>query len=677
MIYLYNHNKKLFVKERQILMSEITNNENSTNVEREEANFDGGYTVDDPLAKMIAKYKNEVAKYGEEAESAKIIHKEIPLVNEDNEIISAESDRVIKNEELPVSDSTVKKDTPEDEFGDDDLQKEMEAQDEIEQREREAAIRQHREAKEAEKKRLKAPEYKNPKEMGEAIGFQTDKIAMINRMTQMVLKKYFIKEGEIPEVYPEEGAGNHLTRLQCLGELTAIYEKEGAFITPEFENIILKNWKMNNGQFADEWVKENTSVDENGNIVLDKYRSPENSKESSEESTDEKNNLQSGDNAPVINIFTPDDVSSVTVDIDEEVLGQMNFTNKVNVNVIRVTNEQLFAGKKIIENSDKPGIIRDFTSSSVDVSFTLPASGYRCTMTGINWFDALGIADVAGKNMLDREVEQWSMFYKHMKNVSIGEFDDFEDFLKKTKYVDGSVIMWALLTATTGDEEEFGHTCTNEKCKKDFVVKYNPHSVAHINKDNITDDYFRASKASPGEEALEVFHEMGGHTLYYTLPDSKIIIELSQPSAYDMINKKLRIQDKLRKQMEEEFNEAENQNEYQGAKLQYYMGINQFISSIIIPGSDKNTAAYKYTTWDDMIAILSKLSWKDSNMLSPLMSSLARKFQSPIDMYIENVNCPYCGKHIERLFVTNIQSQLLFNASRRYQNTEINLIETL
>jgi hypothetical protein len=378
-----------------------------------------------------------------------------------------------------------------------------------------------------------------------------------------------------------------------------------------------------------------------------------------------------------INIFTPEDLTSLTVNIDDEVLGEMNFTNKVNVNVIKVSDEEIFAGKKIIENSDKPGIIRDFTSTMSDVEFTLPASGFRATMTGINWFDALGLADVAGKTEQDKAIEQWSMFYKHMKNVSIGEFTDFEDFLKKTKYVDASVIMWALLTATTGDEEEFGYTCTNEKCEKTFAIKYNPHSVAHINESNITDEYFRASKASPGQEALDVFHEMGGHHLYYKLPDSGAILELSQPSAYDMIQKKLRTQDKLQKQLKAEYEEVEDKDSYQGARLQFLMGINQFIDSIIIPGPTENDPKYKYTTWDDIVKILTNLSWKDTNMLSPLMTALAKRFASPIDMYVEDVTCPHCGKHLQRLYITNIQSQLLFNASRRYQNTEINLIETL
>ena len=661
-------------------MSDITNNEYPMNVENEEANVHAENPVNnDPLMKLLEKHKKDVEKHGEEAGSAKVIRKEIPLVNDDNTIMSVESDKVVKNEELPKSDTTSSTSTnDDDEFGDNDLQNKIAEEEAREERERIAAIEEERRRKAEEAKKIvKVPEYKNPQEMGEAIGFQADKIAMINRMTQMVLKKYFIKEGEIPEAYPAEGAGNHLTRLQCLGELTAMYETNGNIITPEFEQIILNNWKMNNGQFAIDWVKDNTSTDENGNIILDQYKLP--SKDNSNEKSQEDNNddTDKKNEGPTINIFTPDDVSSVTVNIDEDALGEMNFSNKVNVNVVHVSNEELFAGKTIVENSDKPGIIREFTSSSSDVSFTLPASGYRCTMTGINWFDALDIADVAGKNLQDREIEQWSMFYNHMRNVSIGEFTDFEDFLKKTKYVDGSVIMWGLLTATTGDEEEFGYTCSNEKCGKDFVIKYNPHSVAHINNDNITDAYFRASKASPGKEALDVYHEMGGHTLWYTLPDSGIIVELSQPSAYDMINTKLRIQNQLQNQMREEAENAENPREYQGAKLQYYMGINQFISSITIPGTTKDSHSYKYTTWNDIVTILGKLSWKDSNMLSPLMAALSRKFQSPIDMYIENVNCPHCGKHIERLFVTNIQSQLLFSASRRYQNTEINLIETL
>ena len=657
-------------------MSEIINNENPMNVESETMNSTKEFNpaTDDALMKLVNQHKNKIAAQGEEAGSAKMIRKEIPLVDDDNKIISVDSDKAITNEKLPVS-----KPTPvdEDEFGDNDLQKEMDAQDARERHEREEAIKAERERKAAEeaKKKANTYAYKDPVEMGEAVGFQADKIAMINRMTQMVLKKYFIKEGEIPETYPAEGAGKHLTRLQWLGELTALYESNGAYITPEFEQIILHNWQMNNGQFADEWIKENTSVDAEGNIVLDKYNNP------SSDNSDDKGTSDGGsyrDKAPMeINIFTPEDLTSLTVNIDDEVLGEMNFTNKVNVNVIKVSNEEIFAGKKIIENSDKPGIIRDFTSTMSDVQFTLPASGFRATMTGINWFDALGLADVAGKTEQDKAIEQWSMFYKHMKNVSIGEFTDFEDFLKKTKYVDASVIMWALLTATTGDEEEFGYTCTNEKCEKTFAIKYNPHSVAHINESNITDEYFRASKASPGQEALDVFHEMGGHHLYYTLPDSGAILELSQPSAYDMIQKKLRTQDKLQKQLKAEYEEVEDKDSYQGARLQFLMGINQFIDSIIIPGPTENDPKYKYTTWDDIVKILTNLSWKDTNMLSPLMTALAKRFASPIDMYVEDVTCPHCGKHLQRLYITNIQSQLLFNASRRYQNTEINLIETL
>ena len=372
-------------------MSEITNND--MNVDKEEITSNDQLEINDPLVKLIQKHKSDVAKYGEEAESVKVIRKEVPLVDDNNTIISVDSDKIMTNEELPIastlsttnsdkvviadkvvpitSDSAVN--TIEDEYGDNDLNEEIAAQEAKEQREREIAIQQKKEEEEAEKRnKTKVPEYKNPQEMGEAIGFQTDKIAMINRMTQMVLKKYFIKEGEIPESYPAEGAGEHLTRLQCLGELTALYEAEGAYITPKFEEIILNNWKMNNGQFAKQWVEENTAVDENGEIILQKK-----AEDTSVSETSQNAKVPSNE-PPTINIFTPDDVSSVTVNIDEEALGEMNFSNKVNVNVIKVSTEDMFAGKKIIENSDKPGIIREFTSSSVDVQCTLPASGYRC-----------------------------------------------------------------------------------------------------------------------------------------------------------------------------------------------------------------------------------------------------------------------------------------------------------
>ena len=231
-------------------MSEIINNENPMDVESETMNSTKEFNpaTDDALMKLVNQHKNKIAAQGEEAGSAKMIRKEIPLVDDDNKIISVDSDKAITNEKLPVSKPTP---TDEDEFGDNDLQKEMEAQDAREQHEREEAIKAERERKAAEeaKKKANTYAYKDPVEMGEAVGFQADKIAMINRMTQMVLKKYFIKEGEIPETYPAEGAGKHLTRLQCLGELTALYEANGAYITPEFEQIILHNWQMDKGKY--------------------------------------------------------------------------------------------------------------------------------------------------------------------------------------------------------------------------------------------------------------------------------------------------------------------------------------------------------------------------------------------------------------------------------------------
>lgn len=608
-----------------------------------------------PLEALLNKHKQATGAEDEKTNtaSAEVMHQDVDIDVDDTPVVNTTPEP--KPLDLPKDIPAVEE---EDIYGTNDLENEMREEDARLAEERKRKLEEKR-AEELANKTAMPAQSLDPEYQKKAVTFQVDKIAMINRMCQMVLKKYKITTGEIPESYPPEETHDKLTRLQCMGEMTEYYENHGAVIDETFEKLLLDNWQMPDGQYACEWIHNGDTTDD-----------------STEETNEARKATEDVDTTPTINIFAPEDASSIVVNIDENMLADLSEEKKVNVKIKRVSEKELISAP-IIENSDKPGIIKPYAPETGDIALTLPISGYRCTVSALNWFEALNLEDVAGKNSADRAIDQWSTIYKHIKNPSIGNFESFEDFLKKTNYLDQEYFMWGLLTATTGDHEEFMNKCSNPKCEKGFLIKYDPHTVAHINKEHLDDDYIKTHEVAPGDEAMKHFNKVQSKRMRYELPESKVIIDIGSPSVYDFINNRLGVLDRLGDQMAKEAQNAGDPN-YRSPRIQLQMTFNLYINSVLIPVTENGVKKYyKYDKWNDILEALDSLSWGDSGILMKLMQTVAEKLASPIDMYIENITCPHCKKHFDKMFIGNIQNQLLFRASRRLENTEISLIETV
>ena len=608
-----------------------------------------------PLEALLNKHKQATGAEDEKTNtaSAEVMHQDVDIDVDDTPVVNTtpEPKPLDPPKDIPVVEE-------EDIYGTNDLENEIREEDARLAEERKRKLEEKRAEAMANKTAMPAQSL-DPEFQKKAVTFQVDKIAMINRMCQMVLKKYKITTGEIPESYPPEETHDKLTRLQCMGEMTEYYENHGAVIDETFEKLLLDNWQMPDGQYACEWIH-------NGDASSD----------DSDENNEARKVNEEVDTTPTINIFAPEDASSIVVNINEDMLADLSEEKKVNVKIKRVSETELISAP-IIENSDKPGIIKPYAPETGDIALTLPISGYRCTVSALNWFEALNLEDVAGKNSADRAIDQWSTIYKHIKNPSIGNFKSFEDFLKKTNYLDQEYFMWGLLTATTGDHEEFMNRCSNPKCEKGFLIKYDPHTVAHINKEHLDDDYIKTHEVAPGDEAMAHFNKVQSKRMRYELPESKVIIDIGSPSVYDFINNRLGVLDRLGEQMAKEAQNAGDPN-YRSPRIQLRMTFNLYINSVLIPVTENGVKKYyKYDKWNDILDALDSLSWGDSGILMKLMQTVAEKLASPIDMYIENVTCPHCKKHFDKMFIGNIQNQLLFRASRRLENTEISLIETV
>jgi hypothetical protein len=295
-------------------------------------------------------------------------------------------------------------------------------------------------------------------------------------------------------------------------------------------------------------------------------------------------------------------------------------------------------------------------------------------MKAINWLDFIKLAAPTSNNPSDVELKKWGVIYKHIKNVSIGEFKDFEDFLRKTKYGDKDLLLWGILVATADDQETLSFKCGNKKCGKSITIPYYPRSVAHIEDDLVDESYKTTHSVAVGKEAIKHFEYVNTKRIRYTLPDTKIIVEASKPSAYTFINEKLPLMDRLYKRYRPNDELANVKlDDSLLAEFEYLSANALGIDAMCI---QKDGKEYRYTNWDDIETIISDmLNANDSGILLKLMEKVNDTSKYPVKFYVADVTCPVCKRHEDRIPIDDIGSTLLFQLSRRLGNTSINLIE--
>ena len=557
----------------------------------------------------------------------------------------------------------------EDIYGVNDMQESIEAEDRARDAERAAMAAEQKAAADANAEKRNTfmpPDEKDMKYHEEAIGFQTEKLAIVTTMINKVVAKYRLVSGGIPTQIMKDNTGRVvLDQVAIKAELCELYEKNGEVITPEFENMILENWIMPDGTFAADNIVNGVVVDktlQNAPAATDK-KTTDNAAIEEEEVTVKEN--------PQINI-TVEPNTPVTVNVDESVVANISKSREVDILVKEVSEAELKMAN-IIENSNIEGIITTYDSGINDVPLTLPLSGYRCVMRSINWFDFIKLTAPTSNNGVDNELKKWSVLYDHIKNVSIGDFTDFEDFMKKTKYQDRELLMWGLLVATADDEEVLEFKCNNPKCRKPIRITYRPRNIRHVEEDKIPKWWVAAGNAAPGEEAIKVWEQASGLRKRYKLPNTGIIVEINEPSAYEFVTNKLPLIDEILKEFRPDSSMADiDPQDPTLAQFDYLSANALFVSAMTIVRDGKE---YRYTDWPSLREIITKgLNAEDSGILLKIIEK-ARNNVSPITFRVDDITCSSCHHHYDYLPIPDIGSTLLFQVSQRLSNTQINLIE--
>lgn len=586
----------------------------------------------DPLEKLLEKHNKASSESIKETETSQIIDVGTPLDPDYTDI----------------------------DYGDTDIDEEIKNEERMEAEQREEALRNIKKEPDV----FMPPDERDMSYHSEAIGFQATTLAVVTTMVNKVVAKYHITSGGISETdIPKKGI---LGKMKVMGELIELYHVNGEVINDEFENVLLSNWILDNGLTAMEYIN-------NPDLVKsDEQKTKNDESDNGDAEDDTKSEI-----IPTIYIDTTKSETPVNVTVDESLVTKMTSSNKINVHVRQVTDVEIDESKVIVD-SDQSEIIKPYVCETGDCPISLPMSAYRCVMTPVTWFESFSAASPTSNNPIDQEIKKWTTIYNHMKNISIGEFEDFDDFLKKTKYQDRELLLWGILVGTVEDTIEIGATCNKklpngEICNTYHTGHFDPRNMLHLEPELIPASYKKTCDVAPGPAAVAHWKENGMDVTRYTLPDSKYIVEVNDPSAYEWITNRLpATQDALKKYGPPDENRP--MNDPSMALFGYMAAHITTIHAIIIPGEDGKS--YKYTTWENIEKIITTgLSAKDSTCLFRICSQARDRFISPVTFYVEDLKCPRCGHVSKRVVINNIEEQLLFHQSQLLTNTEVDWIE--
>jgi len=540
-----------------------------------------------------------------------------------------------------------------DEYGVNDLASEIAREEEADAEERALRAAQSRiEREQEEAKKVAMPPISIDKEyQNQAITFQATTLDIVGQMIDEVVKKNNLPVGGIPVSTDDDPE----LQRHIMGELVSIYHVSGTTITPEFEQLIIRNWVPAEVQPEEPKQETQDAVETTETVASD--------------------NQMPSQEPPTINISV-EKGSPVTVNVDQDVVQAMTTTNQINIIVKEVTQQELMSSK-VIHNSQQAGIIEPYVAELGDVPLTLPLSAYRCTLKPVNYYEfiQLGSTPMSG-NSVDQDKKQWSIIYDHIKNVSIGEFKDFEDFLKKTKYGDRELLMWGILIGAADDEETVPIRCSNPKCKKVHSLKYRPRTIIHVDDELMKEyQYETTHTVGYGQPAIDHYNKINSTLKRYKLPNTGFIVEIDdRPSAYDFLNRRYPLMNALEKRF---YPDGRTDDTEENPEHGYLLTHALFITAIsIIKKNNKGEEVeYRFDDWDDIEKIITtSLDMKDQAILLNLIQTIAKKTASPMQFYIENFTCDNCGHHDDRIIIPDIGEDLIFQLARRLSSTEINLI---
>jgi hypothetical protein len=402
---------------------------------------------------------------------------------------------------------------------------------------------------------------------------------------------------------------------------------------------------------------------------------------------------------------------TVSVNIDKTNLNQVTWSNEEldKIKKARVIELNIVEGKdidfgNIVNASDNAVdmVLAAYKRKTNDKVSPLPASKYRATFTGLTYPEVLDLSTSVEMNNLDGERKKWSICFDHIQNQSIGDWEEYytytdqenniiradnrndipdtisedaihyvsryEDFLRKTSYLDVEFMLWKILCATTMDKEIISiecHSINNGKpCNTTYDWIYDPDDLLAVDSMNpaVLADMEEVAKVNSYSDIMELFKSspVNSHD-YVKLPHSGFIVIYGHISAYEYLNS---LYSKI-----QELSEQESVSPNTLSKSLMYMVLTT-IKSILIP--QPNGSYVKITGVDNLLKVLDLLDEVDWNTISEIASMMTTPYQNKF--MLKDCTCPKC--HNKSSITIDSMTRLLFIIARSLNSVSVTLKKT-
>lgn len=293
---------------------------------------------------------------------------------------------------------------------------------------------------------------------------------------------------------------------------------------------------------------------------------------------------------------------------------------------------------------------------------TFPASGFKADMTGLSWGEfsdiTLDISDESEDYInFDKIYKKLSVIYNNMKNISIGQFKSFEDFLKHFAYVDVQLATYGLLISTQPEEDTITLVCNKTSCKKRFNFKYIPRSIINFNSANteMLEQIDKINTVAPEERLKLAQSSRVNKFTRIKLPVSGYLVDLGFASCYDYLYGILSL---IKQYTNDEIPQDDTRWEL--------TGMLQGVRGIYLP--QKNGTYLAARKPENIIDVLNTaIPPEDIIVLNSAYEHYINQYY--IEFSLNGVECPHCHTKTESIAIT--PDELVFLIHQRQRATPI------
>lgn len=293
---------------------------------------------------------------------------------------------------------------------------------------------------------------------------------------------------------------------------------------------------------------------------------------------------------------------------------------------------------------------------------TFPASGFKADMTGLSWGEfsdiTLDISDESEDYInFDKIYKKLSVIYNNMKNISIGQFKSFEDFLKHFAYVDVQLATYGLLISTQPEEDTITLVCNKPSCKKRFNFKYIPRSIINFNSANteMLEQIDKINTVAPEERLKLAQSSRVNKFTRIKLPVSGYLVDLGFASCYDYLYGILSL---IKQYTNDEIPQDDTRWEL--------TGMLQGVRGIYLP--QKNGTYLAARKPENIIDVLNTaIPPEDIIVLNSAYEHYINQYY--IEFSLKGVECPHCHTKTESIAIT--PDELVFLIHQRQRATPI------